>query len=183
MKNSDLEKKSESREALLSSIASELFELREKNSSRFKLSWIGCLEDQIDAKEKLIKSLKIHINKMTVNKGLSDDSYSYPAVLFDQDTMNTVLEAESEVISKKQLKKEKQRQKKKLEALSRESSVTMEEIVPEGQISERKDEASPIMDTAPDSTSNLGEVKVEQECDRFLLESLAHVLRSIFIKT
>ena len=117
---------------------------------------------------------------MTVNKGLSDDSYSYPAVLYDQDTKNTVIVAESEVISKKQLKKEKQRQKKKLEALSRESSVTMEEIVPEGQISETEDEASPIKEIAPDSTSNLGEVKVEPECDPFLLETLSNILGSIF---
>ena len=132
MKNSDLEKKYASREAFLSSLASELFELREKNSDSARLGAVIYLEDQIDIKEKLIKSLKNHINKMIVNKGLSDDSYSYPAVLFDQDTENTVIVAESEVISKKQLKKERQRQKKKLEALSWESSVTIEEIVPEG---------------------------------------------------
>ena len=71
---------------------------------------------------------------MVANKGLSDDSHSYPATLFDQEEpLNTAL---SEGTSKKQLKKERQRQKKELEASSPESSVTMEEIVPGGQNSD-----------------------------------------------
>ena len=68
--------------------------------------WITDLQDLLQEKDTLIKVLKNHINKMVTNRNCFDDSYSFPAELFDHQLLSHSPEMSNRV-DKKKLKKER----------------------------------------------------------------------------
>ena len=149
-----------------------------------KLCVIG-LQDLLKEKDKLIKVLRNHINKMVTNRNCFDDSYSYPADLFDHQLPIHSPEM-SDGKDKKKLKKERQRQKREHEALSRESSAmtstsidsASHETVPDSSNTpyEEVDESnSDWKETVPDSTNTPCEEGGEFN-NVLLLDSLAYLL-------
>ena len=163
--------------------------------------WITDLRDLLQEKDTLIKVLKNHINKMVTNRNCFDDSYSYPAELFDQIPSHSPEMANG--IDKKKLKKERQRQKRLDEAQARESNDSRGgidpaeidpaeidpaennpvETAPETVTDSLSQESSASReDTAPDSTCIPYEEEKGESDDVFLLDTLSHVLGEIFTR-
>ena len=181
----------------VNAFGSELFDLRQHYqtlSSATNTFRITNMDKDIllESKDKLINFLKNQINNLVTNRNCFDDSYSYPADLFDHQLPSQSPEM-SDGKNKKQLKKERQRQKKEHEARSRESSATRTDIsmdeasydtVPDSSNTPGEEVGESNKDwreTAPDSTNSHFEEEGESS-DDLLLETLSYLLGETFRK-
>ena len=189
LKNAEYELKDA--KSTVNAFGSELFDLRQhcQTMSSVTNNMSITIEDKVillESKDKLIKFLKNQINNLVTNMNCFDDSYSYPADLFDHPLPSQSPEM-TDGKDKKKLKKERQRQKREHEASLRESSANMtgasmdsasDETVPDSTNTpnEEVDESnSDWKETEPDSTNTPCEEEGESNND-FLLETLSYLL-------